>query len=298
MRITANWCDRLGIWFATRGLERDVATPKYWNGFGEMLPGKNATVSITCEINFPKQGIRRQIEGAIARGEDGRLHIVHRGGIGGGRKGIGRHSFFTHFLGASVTAWDGDRECQAALVADLESSRMPAQLAHFVKDVQRIKDLVVQRNDRAHVNQKLSTMLGPFREEPESRAGYEVQGSRQPSADHGLVANALAEALSRLGHKLGKDAYRDLVVVADGLLRVLFEVKSGARLTDLYQAIGQLFFHSVEEKKRPVLVLVSPPLRKVALRRIRRLGIRHLSYTFNRDSRVTFEGLARFFRSA
>ncbi len=297
MPITANWSDRLGIWFATRGLERDVATPKYWNGFGETLPRRNATVNITCEINFPTGGIHRQIEGAIARGEDRRLHILHRGGIGGGRKGIERQSFFSHFSGKSVTFWDGDRDGEAALVADLESSRMSAQLVHFVKDVNRIKHLVVQR-DRPHVDHRPSTILRPFGREPESRAGYEVHGSRQPSADHDLVVNALAEALSRLGHKLGKDAHRDLVVAdTAGLPRVLFEVKSGAMLADLYQAIGQLFFHSVEERKPPLLVLVSPSLGKAALRRIRRLGIRHRKYKFDRDSEVTFEGLTRLLRN-
>jgi hypothetical protein len=74
-------------------------------------------------------------------------------------------------------------------------------------------------------------------------------------------------------------------------VRCLFEIKSGGGLADVYQAIGQLLYHSVRERRRPLLSLVSPPLRPEAAKVLHRLGLRHVSYAFDSNSAVRFSGL-------
>ena len=64
------------------------------NGVTEPKVGKNN--SLCAEINFPFEGINRNIAGAFAReGDNGSTYILHRGIIGGGKPGIGK----TYFLG-------------------------------------------------------------------------------------------------------------------------------------------------------------------------------------------------------
>jgi 5-methylcytosine-specific restriction protein A len=75
----------LGIWLACDVIGKS----RYWNAFGTRNPKQNKMVPIGCEINFPLFGIDRRVSGGVAEDETGRLSLVHRGRIGGGRKGIG-----------------------------------------------------------------------------------------------------------------------------------------------------------------------------------------------------------------
>lgn len=285
MPIVANCCERLGIWFATQRLGRK--RPRYWNAFGTGRPGFGKTKSIICEINFAATGINRQLEGALARDERGDFHLIHRGGIGGGRKGVGRASFSRHFGGDWVTVSDGDHEVPVALVADLRSPRAAVQVAEFVFEVRRIKKLAV---DRAHTSKTQKPWLS-FKKEPERRSPYKVEGWRCSSADHGLVVSALRKQIEALGMRVANDEFRDLFVVGrTGRIVTLFEVKTGDSPGDVYPAIGQLLFHSLDRGTRPILAVVSPPLRQEVIRRLGRLGLRHVAFRF-KGSRVAFSGL-------
>jgi hypothetical protein len=72
----------LGIWF----IPRKQTGNRYWNAFGVGRPSRDAHVFSTCEINFPLQGLDRRIGGAFARDEAGKIFVVHRGKIGGGKR--------------------------------------------------------------------------------------------------------------------------------------------------------------------------------------------------------------------
>ena len=144
MRIKAYWIERSGIWFAAKS-SRDEPVPRYWNGFGVERPTPGGRLNIACEINPPIRGVARQVEGAFGRGSDGRVYLLHRGGIGGGRRGIGQAPFFAYFHGTRVSVRDGDRESELALVADLQSPRLARQIEVFVKDVDQIKRQATRR---------------------------------------------------------------------------------------------------------------------------------------------------------
>ncbi len=290
MPIEAHWNEKLGIWLACEFQGKDkVSIPRHWNAFGtnRPIPGKN--MSITCEINFAVQGIEARLEGAFSKDGEGNHHIVHRGGIGGGRRGVGRSSFFRFYYGKRLWIPEREEDREFALVADLESPRLADQVACFVHEVERIKEQAVQGKRRCKPGRTLpeSTLI----EEPTSRAPYFVSGWREPSADHGIVVNELIRKLGSTGKTFRKDIARDLFFVdSSGRTETLFEIKTGGGPGDVYQAIGQLFYNSIEEPNRPTLILVCPPIPRGMQNRIMSLGIQVLSYRF-KGSTVVFRGI-------
>ena len=139
IRARVWWCNTLGLWFFPgKGEEK-----RYWNAFGTDRPKPDAALSITCEINFPKEGIDRRIGGAFAADAKGRVFVVHRGKLGGGRKGIGKALFEKQYRGVWTEMDDGGEEASVAVVGLLSSPRFPRQLAQFVGKVERIKDMAV-----------------------------------------------------------------------------------------------------------------------------------------------------------
>jgi len=121
--------DTLGLWFA--GQSQDT---KHFNGFGTDAPVAGKKVSLAAEINFPVQGISRAISGVFAQDENGRIAVLHRGKIRGGKA-----LFFAHYNGATVTVQDGDKEDSCALIGAVDDPEIAAHIARFVAAVVRIK---------------------------------------------------------------------------------------------------------------------------------------------------------------
>lgn len=127
----------LDLWLIAQELSN-----KYWNGFGVGKPVEKGSNSLVCEINFSYGGGDRRIAGVFAKDDHGRIFILHRGNIGGGRKGVGRNSFVEHFDGDSIRAMDGDRPTDFCLVGELGNAPFHEQLGTFVHEVSRIKSLI------------------------------------------------------------------------------------------------------------------------------------------------------------
>jgi 5-methylcytosine-specific restriction protein A len=91
-RLKASWNRSLNIWWIS-----DTSGNRYWNAFGITEPKWNTGSShnIVCEINPPFQGINRRIARAFAKDFNGKLYLMHRGIIGGGRKMLERNYFRT-----------------------------------------------------------------------------------------------------------------------------------------------------------------------------------------------------------
>jgi hypothetical protein len=195
---------------------------------------------------------------------------MHRGRIGGGRKGVGRTLFFNHYLGGEfVDVKDGESVSTLALIGDLDSPRLAYQIANFVHEVQRVKSLA---GKPAPPRRRQPTFSG----EPGSRKGYRLSGRMiQPSADHALIVAALAKFLTARKQAVYNDRNRDLFTSRTGILKCLFEVKTSSSLGDVYQAIGQLLFNSANTRRTPDLVLVCPRLPNPISRVLAQLGIRH-----------------------
>src|SRR5262249_9919224 len=156
----------------------------HWNAFGATVkPNRGENMTITCEINLGFTGNVRAFAGAVARDARGHLYLMHRGRIGGGREGIGQSLFLENFRGESVRVSDGESSSTLALLGDLDSRRLTFQVAHFVHEVQRIKEL--SETVKGSTGHQFK-----FSREPEFRARYKPsEDTIEPSADHGLVVN-------------------------------------------------------------------------------------------------------------
>ena len=138
-----NWSKNLGLWFHSRKLEgtfnfERIAISRYWNAFGlsEVVPKQNSMLPIVCEINPPLEGLEKRVQGAFAR-DNGRIWLLHRGKIGGGRPGIGRRLFFENYL-KEIKDIAGDR---FAIIGDIRSSDFVECVRSFVQEVERIKGI-------------------------------------------------------------------------------------------------------------------------------------------------------------
>jgi hypothetical protein len=121
---------------------------RYWCAFGVEDPHTTSALSITCEINSPKDGIDRRCAGLFVGDDTGRVFLAHSGKVGGGRPGIGK-STFLRFRGAEDVAMvefpDG-RDAEYIILGALDATSLLTRVAGFVHDVARFKARV-----RGHV---------------------------------------------------------------------------------------------------------------------------------------------------
>lgn len=270
---TVSWSDDLGIW-AYHGVD----TNRYLNIFGLGRPEKHSMVSITSEINFPLQGIDRRIAGVFARDIDGIPIVVHRGKIGGGRKGIGKSLFEENYKGEWETVRDGLRHSNVALVGALTSSHFCTQVSLFIHEVDRIKRLSLTGTPKDlpfHISHT-------FSKEFSGKKAYTVGQEVESQCDHGLIVNDLASLLSNRRLTCGNDRNRDLYIVnKSGNISALFEIKTDITLTSLYAGVGQLLLNSAGMAKNSKLILVTPNKLGKALRgRLTTFGIDSLVFVW------------------
>lgn len=279
-----SWCSKLNIWTYS-GV---VPESRYWNAFGIGKPAEGKNVSITCEINFPLRGIDRLIAGAFAVDGSGSVFVVHRGKIGGGRKGIGKLLFEENYRGEWIDVKDGEVQNVVALVSALSSPRFARQVSEFVYEVDRIKSLVSSGLPQVGI-------LGDsreFRKEFTGKKRYSIEKQIEARCDHGLVVNRLARALRSLGLKERNDRNRDLYILdSAGTVKALFEVKTDTSTSSLCSAIGQLMLYSIDLEECPRLILMIPKGVSTALEgKLNRLGVEVLTYGWS-DDEVVFAGL-------
>ncbi|RZO52511.1 MAG: hypothetical protein EVA89_31895 [Sandaracinaceae bacterium] len=256
-----------------------------WNALGTTEPGTRNTLPLIVEINFPWEGLNRQIGGVFLEGTGSRdIAVAHRGGIGGGRKGVGKTAFFKHFCGRVIDAEDGDRFTPVAVVASLNSRELLPAIATFVREVDRIKDRAVNGGE---------VDLPAFTPEFEGTKQYQRAASNIVyEARHGTVVEALASELEATGHQVANDRERDLFVPRGRKhVKHLFEVKTVVSTTAIYTAVGQLLVNgrSRDESANLYLVLPLKPTRRFRTA-LTNLGISPVVYDWN-EGEPTFSGL-------
>jgi hypothetical protein len=124
------WFEEHDMWYSPGDI--------WWNGFGVGKPKKSAAT--VCQINFPEWGIDRNSGGAFAEDDDGRVFVVHRGKIGGGRKGVGKTGFMKSYKGEFAEVTDGNRVTRVIPVTSTDCKSFLRELSHFVREVARYKD--------------------------------------------------------------------------------------------------------------------------------------------------------------
>jgi hypothetical protein len=127
-----NFSSKLGIWWVMKEHEEG----RFWNVFG-ILQRDSRPGNIKVEINFPPRGIRRQVRAALASDESGRVFVLHRGGLGGGKSGT---SLLEHpWKGQDVKVQDGDRVSTVIMIGALDEVDFPYKVAEFVRRVDQIR---------------------------------------------------------------------------------------------------------------------------------------------------------------
>ena len=284
-RAKVFWSERLGIWF----FPTKIAGHRYWNAFGVGRPEKGSRISITCEINFPMSGIDRRTGGAFAEDGAGRVFVVHRGKLGGGRKGIGKGLFEDHYRGVWEVMDDGGEETTVALIGALNSPRFARQVAQFVRKIARIKETAAARS--AQTELRLDELS--FREDLVGELCPDQERNTGSECDHGLIVRDLSEALRGQDLRTGNDGCRDLLVMnRKDRIRAVFQILTEMSAAGIHAGAMQLLLNGLSLLGDPLLILALPRAPVEALReKLKRLNIDFLVYGWEED-RAVFPDLA------
>lgn len=270
---TVRYSPELDIWISQAEHEK-----KYWNGFGVGRPIEGKNISLNGEINFPYEGNNRRIAGAFAVEDNGKILVLHRGKIGGGKPGIGKNYFTDNYRGDFVIAIDGDRETEFCLVGELNSQHFPRQVANFINEIYRVKNI---EDGETSTNFSYLTDFSYTNE----HSGQSVTERNDPiviERTHGIVVNALAKELQNRSLKIGNDRNRDLFIHSRGQITTLFEIKTSSSTQSLYSAVGQLLIYSIPIKNPVKLIAVLPDkLSKSVIKKFASLGIEILYYQWD-----------------
>ncbi|MBA4421697.1 MAG: hypothetical protein C0390_01200 [Syntrophus sp. (in: bacteria)] len=274
------WSERLGIWF----FSRKIAGSRYWNGFGIGRPEGGGNVAITCEINFPLCGIDRRTGGVFVQDRSGRIFVVHRGKLGGGRKGIGKSLFENRYRGVWKTMDDDGEETTVAVIGVLQSPRFARQIAQFVRKIARIKEAAAAPSPQAELSFEeryvREDLIGERYCEPKSETGAEC--------DHGLIVRDLADVMKKCGLRTVNDGHRDLLILDQkDRIRAVFQILTETTLPDLHAGATQLLLNGLSLPENPLLILCIPRAPENALReKLKRLNIDLLIYQWAEDRAV------------
>ncbi len=274
------WSERLGIWM----VNEKTSGNRYGHAFGAEKPAGTSHIPITCEINFPVKGIDRRMGGALAEDRNGRIVVVHRGRIGGGKKGVGKALFDDHYRGVWAIMEDGSAETTVALIGVLNSPRFVRQVSQFVRKVDRLKDLFSSRT--AQVEMSFDELH--FREELIGVSYADPLTDPASMCDHGLIIKDLYDALSHLSLRAGNDPERDLLIVnARKEITAVFEVITDASIHSIQSAAARLLLANTELPKQPRLILAVPEAVDETLqRKLKKLGVDVLPYNWKHDETV------------
>jgi predicted RNA-binding protein with PUA-like domain/energy-coupling factor transporter ATP-binding protein EcfA2 len=150
------WSESLEYWMTSLKLPT-----RYWNGFGTEEPEENKGYAITCEINFPLNGINRRIAGAFAKDEKGEIYVVHRGKLGGN---YSKKYFVENYQGKWTEIEDGEQINKFVLIGKLNDSDLPQKIKKFVYEVHRMKNNSPIQNIRNFLEQILNSYIDATKE--------------------------------------------------------------------------------------------------------------------------------------
>ncbi|WP_158808542.1 hypothetical protein [Beijerinckia sp. L45] len=243
---------------------------------------------IGIEVKIPA-GRSLHSNGQVVEDDAGRLLLAHQGGLGGNKFAVGRQTFALLIEGFVRTAVaDGDVEREMFVIADVDRASDLADLAAYVKQAERIRKI-----RRGHAGDFSAWALkGAARKagvpENEEDGAYDrVAGRIEFKRRHGMVQNALTEALRKAGYderpvSLTGGLRADLAVHDRGEKTggLLFEIKASTGAQPHFTAIGQLLVYAQghEDGLRKVLVTSRLPDSDLFQKALSVLGIEVLQY--------------------
>jgi len=284
MKANVSWSESLGIWM----FHAKISESRFWHAFGIGKPTGSSAIPIICEINFPMHGIDRRIGGALAEDRDGRIFVIHRGILGGAKKGVGKSLFADHYRGVWATMEDGPAQSAVALVGVLNSPRFVRQVTQFIRKIDMLKNSFSSRSSQLEMTfEELS-----FREERIGENHTRTQINPGLACDHGLIVKDLHDALTRRGLKAVNDLERDLFIAnKKGEITNVFKVLTDASENSIQQGMAHLLLANADLPERPQLVLIIPgEIDKSIEAKLKKLCIDVLLYEWEKEQAV-FPGL-------
>ena len=258
----------------------DVPIARYWNSFGSFRPDAPSQ-QIIVEINMPVEGEDGRVAGFFAQDSNtGEIYLMHDGGIGGGREGVGKAAFLGFVSDPLYLAHSEKRTRSAMMIGNLNDHSLPALIWRFAQKVEQFKE---NREELAAGPPQTPPPAKDFVSEFSGRR----KGKRKSEFDyftyHGMVVDALKEQIDaqlKSGQTASRDILVDLFVTENGRRTEVFEVKTSADRQSFYTAIGQLMTHGREAEGRRVLVIPKEPALPVdCLEATRDIGIEVRHFT-------------------
>ena len=280
------WSKSLGIW----KFSQTIKEVRYWNAFGIGKPGMSSVLSIASEINFPWAQIDRKTGGAFAEDHWGNVFVIHRGKIGGGKKGVGKSLFEHNYRGVWSFMEDGDSICQVAVIGDLKSSRFAIQVAQFVKKIEIMK-LSAATSTQTEMNFSEIT----FRDDLVGNATPLPEDEIVSASDHDLVVSELAALLQRKKIKIGNDTESELFAVDTSENRIshIFEIVTDTKEKNMLAAAAKLILQTSAAAVNPLPVIVLPEEKMIHYEQeLKRINISIIGFRWQ-EERVVFSGLEK-----
>ena len=233
------------LWFVSVKPGGDQKILRYWNSFG--IYRADGNLPITVEVNIPTESNGHDVSGFFARDPSSDIvYLMHDGGVGGGRKGVGRENFLAWAGFKLVPTMDAEgRGRLGILVAPLVDGKVSIPASSFVNKVAAFKDAVAhgQVPNGAKAKSIKASYADYFREFSGRKKAQRAREVEYISR-HGDIGDELTRwRPAKRGERLVKDGYIDLGVEAAGKLKVLYEVKTSTSRYNLYTAIGQILVH-------------------------------------------------------
>jgi hypothetical protein len=249
------------LWCAF-GSAEDAKIPRRWNAFGVFDDKRHAQI-ITVEVNIPTTTNSGTVAGFFARDPStGIVYLMHDGGIGGGKPGVGQSAFLAwsdHEL-IDVGRANGDVR-EGILVGRVDSTDIAARIWRYVQSVRDFKDAIASGALDTDALRRRVAEWDAYRKEARGRR----RGTRRAEIDyisyHGDVVDLLreeCEARKSASEQVLNSPLIDLYVRSGGTMTELFEVKTSISRQSLYTAIGQLVTHSADGGASVSKTLVIP----------------------------------------
>lgn len=289
-QVRVFWIPGPGLWITLHRVEQ-----RYWHACGLGDPfAQTEPIGIDVEINPPTQGIDRRLAGVFARDDSGGLHLLHRGGVGGGTRGVGKSTFLQFLTAQNIPLTpvkDGDQESHLIHISRLAADRLFHNIAAFVGARVRFRRTVAG----GQFTPKKTETRG-FTPEREGRSQRKAQESTEIEWTHGSLVNELERRLRANDLEPDSDTWRDVFVRnQQGNVSLLFEVKSSDDRYSSYTALGQLFFHAPPGQATDRIAVLPDSTPRSVSERLERCGIQVVQWTWEGD-RPDFHGLTECVR--
>src|SRR5664280_1277722 len=280
------WSRKLGIWL----FSHTINEVRYWNAFGKGKPREANILSTTAEINFPWEGIDRKTGGAFAEDAWGNIFVIHRGKIGGGKKGVGKSLFEHNYRGVWSFMEDGDSISQVAVIGALNSPSFALQAAQFVKKIEILKSTAAPSTQTEMNFSEIS-----FREDLVGCTPSSAEDEVISACDHDLVVGSLAALLQRQKIKIGNDTESELFTVDPSENRIshIFKVLTDTKEKNVLAAAAKLLLQTSAAALNPLPVLVLPEDKiNSYAQELQRINISVIGFHWQ-EEKVVFSGLEK-----